>query len=211
MQSSGASLFAMFLAQRPDTVAIIDLWDGFLAPDLSDCKRDVVLKCVIAPVIPLDSHLASFKPDFKILFVRSKESNLKSLSTKNYRNDSGKMGDKFAELDLLLKAPNELFDFVIHYEDFLKDRSKVLAALGELASPEYFEFKRTKYDILDFNRTHSAWCRKYYRRRWSFGNIHFDKDGKVLSGKRKRKQGLIQRLLDGFRGTNRRDNSRTVD
>ena len=40
MQSSGASLFTYFLAQRPDTIAVIDLWDGVVAPDFQDVQKD---------------------------------------------------------------------------------------------------------------------------------------------------------------------------
>jgi hypothetical protein len=196
MQSSGASLFTLFLAQRPETIAVIDLWDGVVAPDLSKVQKDVIVKCVVAPVIPLEKHVASFKPDVKILFLRSKASNVESLSEKSYRNDGGRMEDKFAQLDNHMQQ-KDAFDYVINYEDFLNDRSKVLATLGGLAAPEYYEFKRTKQDILDFNRTHSEWCRKYYRRQWSFGNIHFERDGTVqlTSGKRQpRKPTIIKRL-----------------
>jgi len=73
----------------------------------------------------------------------------------------------------------ERFDLVITYEDFLHRPSQILTALHGLAAPPYYDFKRTKRDILEFNRSHSAWCRKYYRRRWDFGNIHFQRDGTV--------------------------------
>jgi hypothetical protein len=74
---------------------------------------------------------------------------------------------------------------VIHYEDFLNEPPKLLATLGGLVSPEFYDFKRTKQKILSFNRTHSAWCRKNYNKRWGFGNIHFEKDGtlKMFAGK----------------------------
>src|SRR5690349_15288916 len=106
MQSSGASLFTYFLAQRPDTIAVIDLWDGVVAPDFQDVQKDVIVKCVVAPVTPLEGHLVSFKPDVKILFVRSKQSNEESLSLKSYRNDGGKMEEKFAELQTRIEQPS---------------------------------------------------------------------------------------------------------
>src|SRR5215470_2100880 len=134
MQSSGASLFTYFLAQRLDTIAVIDLWDGVVAPDFQGVQKDVIVKCVVAPVTPLETHLASFRPDVKILFVRSKESNAESLSLKSYRNDGGKMEDKFAELENRVEQPAG-FDYVISYEDFLNDRPKVLSALGSLVDP----------------------------------------------------------------------------
>ena len=200
MQSSGASLFSFFLAQRPGAIAVIDLWDGFVAPDFADVETDVILKCVVAPVVPLEKHLASFKPDVTILFVRSEESNLESLSRKGYKNDGGKMDEKFAQLRTHMEQ-KELFDHVIDYEGFLHDRSKTLTALGALAAPNYYEFKRTKQDILNFNRSHSAWCRKYYRRRWGFGNVHFERDGTVKLGSKKRgqrKTGVLERLYHKF-------------
>ena len=179
MQSSGASLFALFLAQRPDTIAVIDVWDGVVVPDFSDAQKDVIVKCVVASVVPFEQHIASFKPDVTILFLRSRSSNIASLSGKGYRNHGGRMEDKFAQLDRETEQYKDAIDYVINYEDFLNDRPKVLSALGKLAAPEYYDFKRTRNDILTFNRTHSEWCRKYYRSRWSFGNIHFERNGTV--------------------------------
>jgi hypothetical protein len=171
---------------------------------MSNVEKDVILKCVVAPVVPLEKHLASFKPDLKILFVRSKANNVESLSAKSYRNDGGKMEDKFAHLEAHIEQPTS-FDYVINYEDFLHDRPKVLAALGGLASPSYYEFRRTKNDILDFNRMHSEWCRKYYRRCWGFGNIHFEKDGTLTlaASKRKAKKKILRRLYEKFVGKSR--------
>ena len=202
MQSSGASLFTCFLAQRPETIAVIDLWDGVVAPDFSDTEKDVIVKCVVAPVTPLEAHLASFKPDIKILFVRSKAGNIDSLSKKSYRDDGGKMEEKFAQLESHIEQPTG-FDHVINYEDFLNDRPKVLATLGSLAAASYYEFKRTKNDILDFNRTHSEWCRKNYRKKWGFGNIHFEKDGTIqLSARKpKTKKKILERLYNKIVGS----------
>jgi len=201
MQSSGASLFTFFLAQRPDTIAVIDLWDGVVAPDFTDVAKDVIVKCVVAPVTPLETHLASFKPDVKILFVRSKASNMESLSVKSYRNDGGKMEDKFAEITSRVEQPTG-FDHVVNYEDFLNDRPKVLAELSSLVAPSYYEFKKTKDEVLDFNRTHSEWCRKNYRKKWGFGNIHFEKDGTLRLGARKpaRKKTLLNRVYEKLSG-----------
>ncbi len=201
MQSSGASLFTFFLAQRPDTIAVIDLWDGVVAPDFTDAAKDVIVKCVVAPVTPLEAHLASFKPDVKILFVRSKASNKESLSVKSYRNDGGKMEDKFAEIESRVEQPTG-FDHVINYEDFLNDRPKVLAELSSLVAPTYYEFKRSKDEVLDFNRTHSEWCRKNYRKKWGFGNIHFEADGTLKLGARKAapKKKLLNRVYEKLSG-----------
>lgn len=178
MQSSGASLFAFFLSQKSECVGIIDLWDGVVAPRLEDTEADVVLKCVVTSEVPLDAHLASFRPDRKILFVREKESNTDSLSHKRYRDHGGKMSEKFSRLERYLDQP-EIFDCVVRFEDFLHDSAKVLDILDGLAEPSFYDFARSKHEMLNFNRSHSAWCRQYYRRRWDFGNIHFDRGGRV--------------------------------
>lgn len=178
MQASGASLFAFFLAQRPESLGIIDLWPRFVAPSLEEIGLDIVLKCVVTTSIPLERHVASFRPDVSILFMRAKSRNLERLSKRGYRDAGGKMEEKFAQFERYQEQPG-LFDHVITYEDFLHDPGKVLDALSGLAAPEYYAFPRTKQDLLRFNRAHSAWCRRYYWRRWAFGNIHFERDGRV--------------------------------
>lgn len=202
MQSSGASLFTFFLAQRPDSIGIIDLWPGFLAPRLEDTEEDVVLKCLVTTEIPIEQHIRSFKPDVKILFVRAKQANLESLAKKGYRDDGGTMSDKYVQLERD-RSRRDLFDFVISYEEFLRDRLTLLSVLRGVAAPEYYDLKRTKYQILRFNRTHSAWCREQYWRQWGFGSIQFEDDGTVklaTEGEPHKRPGWLRRLYRSVRG-----------
>src|SRR5262249_33242996 len=159
-------------------LGITDLWDGFVAPGFEDTDKDVILKCVVTTDIPFEDHIASFRPDVKILFVREPSRNLESLAKKRYRDDGGGKDDKIVRLENELQRPDR-FDHVVTYEDFVHDRTKILEALRGLVTPSHYDFKRTKHDILEFNRAHSAWCRQYYRRRWDFGNIRFEGDGTV--------------------------------
>lgn len=201
MQSSGASLFTYFLCQRPDTIGIIDLWsaNGFVAPALEDTDKDVILKCTATPVVPLERHVASFKPDVTILFLRDKRSNVERLARKGYRDEGGGMNEKFAQLDRDVERGG-LFDLVLTYEDFVNAPPTILGALGELAAPSYYEFSRTKREMLAFARAHSAWCREYYRKRWGFGNIHFEKDGSVtLSSATRERPGALVNLYRELR------------
>lgn len=202
MQSSGASLFTFFLAQRPDSIGIIDLWPRFLAPRLEDTDKDVVLKCVVTTAIPIEQHIRSFQPDVKILFVRAKQVNLESLVKKGYRDGGGTMSDKYAQLERDSQQTG-LFDFVISYEEFLHDPATLISDLHGLAAPEYYDFRRTKYQILRFNRAHSVWCRRQYWRQWGFGNIQFEHDGTVrlnTAGAPLRRPDYLRRLYRSVRG-----------
>jgi hypothetical protein len=174
MQSSGASLFAYFLSQRPETIGIIDLWHGCLAPDLAaDTARDVVLKCVVTERWSFEDHVRSFQPDVKILFLRDEDANRRSLSTKPYRNKSGSIERKF---QIVNECRNHLswFDHVVHYETFTGQPGTCLEQLGDLADLGYYAFRRSRDEIIDFNSKNSRWCRKNHLRSWSFGNIHWD-------------------------------------
>src|SRR5688500_15155867 len=88
MQASGASLFTYYLAQQPATVAVIDLWAYYVAPNLST-DTPCVLKAVVTTDIALEQHLASYQPDLKILFLRDPVQNFISLYTKEYRDIGG--------------------------------------------------------------------------------------------------------------------------
>lgn len=189
MQSSGASLFTYFLCQRPDTIGIIDLWsgNGFVAPPFEDIDKDVILKCTVNSRVPLERHLASFEPDLTILFLRERGSNGESLGKKRYRDAGGRMNEKFAQLERDVQR-RDLFDLVLTYEDFVSSPDAILSALGDAASPSYYEFKRTRREMLAFARTHSSWCREFYRKQWGFGNIHFENDGSVILSPTPRKR-----------------------
>jgi len=149
MQSSGASTFAMFLAQRPEALALVDILNNFAAPRVSS-PLDFVAKVVITTAYPLAVHVERFRPDRTILFLRDPRDNYVSLRTKNYRNYSGLMGEKFRLLDGIF-AERGRYDAVIHYEDFVARDPEVIAtirSLGWAAEEGHYAFGRRHEQIL---------------------------------------------------------------
>lgn len=135
MQSSGASAFTLFLAQRPDCVALVDIPNNFAAPRVDrSMTKDMVVKAVITTAYPAAVHMQRFRPDRTILFLRDPRDNYKSLSDKNYRNYSGLMDEKFILLDQIF-AERHAFDAVIHYEDFVARSPCVTDAVNSLGWP----------------------------------------------------------------------------
>src|SRR4029079_2548918 len=133
MQSSGASAFTMFLAQRPEALALVDIPNNFAAPRIST-PLDFVAEVVITPAYPLAVHVDRFRPDRTILFLRDPRDNYVSLRTKPYRNYSGLMREKFRLLEGIF-AERSRYDAVIHYEDFVARDPEVIATVRRLGWP----------------------------------------------------------------------------
>jgi hypothetical protein len=177
MQSSGASLLAFFMAQKANTVGIIDLNNHRLAPSL-DLPFDTVLKAVITTPWSLDQHINSFQPDRTILLVRNPYSNYYSLQGKVYASKSGDIDDKFALLDRYF-AQRDRFDATIIYERFLTDRADTVAqmnAIGWVSHLTHYALPRTQVEITRFNNEHCRWCRENPAAAgpaggWGMGNI----------------------------------------
>ncbi len=143
MQSSGATAFTLFLAQRPGCLALVDIANGDIAPAVAPA-RPMVAKTVITARYPLSLHQAQFQPDKTILLLRDPRDNYISLLDKNYRDLSGSMTEKFIQLEQLFLARAH-FDAVIYYEDFVARDPQVLAtvaALGWPVTPDYFNYRR---------------------------------------------------------------------
>src|SRR2546428_7054869 len=98
MQSSGASLFTYFLAQRPGSLAIVDVFATSLCPSL-ETDEDVLVKCTIAGDHKLEDHAERFRPDATLLFLRDPVRNYLSLRTHWYRDHGGRIDDKFRLLE----------------------------------------------------------------------------------------------------------------
>lgn len=175
LQSSGASLLAYFLAQKPGALALTDVYSGEVAPALDDARaEDIVVKCVITATHPLERHCASFKPDKTVLVVRHPYHNLASLRSKPYRDDDGSPERKLSILEGVFQQRKRLFDATVLYEDFLFRPEKVAARLrgaSIAASEDFLAFKRSRRDLQEFNAAHSAWCREHYQKSFDFGNI----------------------------------------
>jgi hypothetical protein len=149
MQSSGASSFTMFLAQRPEALALVDTLNNFAAPEVSS-PLDFVVKVVITTAYPLAVHVERFRPDRTILFLRDPRDNYVSLRTKHYRNYSGLMREKFRLLEGIF-AERRRYDAVIHYEDFVARDPAVIATirrLGWAVEEEHYAFGRRHEQIL---------------------------------------------------------------
>lgn len=168
MQSSGASLFTYFLAQRPDSIGIIDLYHDRLAPDLHS-RHDIFLKCTINNSHCLRDHQRSFRPDVSILFLRDPVQNAMRLSTKHWKDWSGTVREKLALMNRYVENWKEHFDFVMTYEDFLYRRAAILDLLH--LDRRYYSFPRSLEEVVQFSCARSAWCRQMYMKAWGTGDI----------------------------------------
>lgn len=177
MQSSGASLIAFFLGQSPRAVAVVDLWNQYLAPDLETRDADpVIVKCVVADSFSLEDHRRSFGPDRTVLVLRHPVHNYVSLSRKEYSEQSGSIDDKFRLLERSFRE-REQFDVAIMYEEFVRDPGGTVRRLRAAQIPaeeSFYDFPRTQEEILRFNAEQSDWCERFYEVRWGFGNVRGD-------------------------------------
>ena len=170
MQSSGATAFTLFLAQRPGCLALVDVLNNYAAPRL-DTPLDVAIKCVITTAYPLATHMERFRPDRVILLLRDPRDNYESLRTKNYRNHSGLIDEKFLILDQVF-AERERFDAVIAYEDFVAGVPLVPATLTTLGWPVeegYRRFARRHDELLGDLWRHVPDL--FSRMEMAFGNV----------------------------------------
>lgn len=166
MQSSGATAFTFLMAQRKETVAILDLYCNELAPAIH-CEKDVVLKCVASANFSLEQHLESFQPDKTILFTRNLDSVILSLNNKNYKDKCGTLETKIKLYQETIDR-KELFDIELSYEDLLaRDIDKVKFFIDGSA----FDTPRSLSDIVSFNNEHCDWCRTWYHKKWHFGGL----------------------------------------
>lgn len=145
MQSSGATAFTLFLAQRPDCLALVDIPNNFAAPRIArTLSKDMVVKAVITTAYPAAVHMERFRPDRTILFLRDPRDNYQSLCNKNYRNYSGLLDEKFVLLDQIF-AERANFDAVIHYEDFVARSPEIIDTVNALGWPvddRYYTYVR---------------------------------------------------------------------
>jgi hypothetical protein len=163
MQSSGASMLALLLAQKPNSTAYVDLWSGYCAPSVPS-GHDVVVKVVCTTAFTLSQHKASFRPDATVLFVRHPFTNALSLNRKAYRDESGAMEDKFRILDTVFQARDE-YDVLMTYEDLTGDLDAVAresVSLGWGFDSSWAAFSRSSAEIVRANEQAypglDVWC-----------------------------------------------------
>lgn len=148
MQSSGATAFTLFLAQRPGCLALVDVLNNYAAPRV-ETPLDMVVKTVVTTAYPLAVHAERFRPDRTLLLLRDPRDNYRSLRNKHYRNHSGLIHEKFALLELLF-TERARFDAVVHYEDFVARDPAVFATLDRLGWPvqeSFYEYRRRHEEL----------------------------------------------------------------
>ncbi len=176
MESSGASAFCCFLGQRPDSIAIVDVWSRALTPPIWS-EHPTVAKATVNMTRTLADHQKSFRPDHTILFVRDPVAVWKSLTTYPYANTFGRIEEKFSRFEAEFSSNN--YGTLLMYEDFVARDDRLFQLLNDLGWPvneNYFEMTRSQKEICEYNCANSPWLRENYGKGWGFGNI---KDVKI--------------------------------
>lgn len=171
MQSSGASALALAMAQKRDSVAFIDIWNMFAAPEL-DTDRDVAAKVVVTSAYRLDVHRRRFRPDVTLLVLRHPVDNYYSLAGKSYANESGLADEKFAILDEVLRS-GAGFDHTVYYEDFVFSPRGLIDLCGSIGWPitcDALLFRRKQREIEDANADACPGIQD--RLKYGVGNVH---------------------------------------
>ena len=204
MQSGGATAFTLFLAQRPDCLALVDVPNNFAAPRIAPVI-DMVVKVVITTAYPLAVHIERFRPDRIILLLRDPHDTYQSLKTKHYRNYSGLMDEKFLLLDQIF-AERRNFDAVIRYEDFVARDAAVLntvKGLGWPAEESHYAYRRRHDEVLKdlWEHVPEIWEQMEF----VFGNVQGREVSEAFARKPRdpeieaRLRGLCPRLLAYYR------------
>lgn len=155
MQSGGVTAFTLFLAQRPDCLALVDVPNNYAAPRI-DTPLDMVVKVVVTTAYPIAVHRERFRPDRTILLLRDPHDTYQSLKSKDYRHRSGLMEEKFVLMDRTF-ADRHSFDAVIRYEDFVARDPAVLETIVRLGWPvtaDGYTFARRHEEIIGDLRRH---------------------------------------------------------
>ena len=171
MQSSGASTLALTLAQKPDSVAFVDIWNMFAAPELKT-DRDTVAKVVITSAFDLELHRRRFRPDVTILVLRHPVDTFCSLVDKSYANESGLIDEKFEILDQVLKEGKGV-DEIFFYEDFVfspRSLIELCDRIGWSIPWDALLFRRTEREIQETNA--EACPGIHHRLKYGLGNIY---------------------------------------
>jgi hypothetical protein len=172
MESSGASTFCYVLGQRPGSVAVVDVWSRIRTPLIGSGGAPIVAKATVTTIWTAADHIASFRPDHTILFVRDPVAVYASLSQYPYANTFGTIEEKMARLDA--EYGDGRWDAVIRYEDFVRRDPAVIARVNELGwvcDAGYWDTPRSFAELAAFNNGASVWCRGQFGKGWGFGNI----------------------------------------
>ena len=169
MQSSGASILAFTLAQKRDSLAFVDIWNMFAAPEL-ETDRDIVANVVVTTAFSLETHRRRFRPDVTLLVLRHPVDTYDSLSSKSFANESGLLDEKLVMLEGVFRAGTG-FDHIIHYEDFVFSPRLLIALFNEIGWHIGFDallFTRTQQEIQAANELALPGIQE--RLKYGFGN-----------------------------------------
>jgi hypothetical protein len=170
MQSSGASVLAFTLAQKPDSLAFIDIWNMFAAPEL-DTDRDCAAKVVVTTAFSLETHRKRFRPDVTILVLRHPVDTYDSLFGKSYANDSGLLDEKFARLEEVFRTKAG-FDHVVYYEDFAFCPREIIGLSNRIGWQLGYDALLFSRKVREIEETNAAACPDIDRRvKYGSGNI----------------------------------------
>jgi len=171
MQSSGASLLAYTLAQKPDCLAFIDVWNMYAAPSI-ETETDCVVKVVVTSAFSLELHKSRFRPDVTLLALRHPVNNYYSLQGKSYANESGLIDEKFTLLNETLRS-GKGFDSILYYEDLVFSPRTIITLSREIGWKIGYEsllFSRSSSEIEKENKERYPQIETQLR--YGAGNIH---------------------------------------
>jgi len=171
MQSSGASLLALLAAQASETLAVIDLWNPEVAPEISHAGP-IVLKATTGPV-SLTAHIARFRPTALVLMLRHPFDQISVLGNESFRDYALPIEAKLRTFDRVFAHADD-FDAVVSYEQLIAGPSSVAAALRNTGLPlpaDAHLFPRSVQEVVAYAREHSSWCEKHWRTRWGTGRL----------------------------------------
>jgi hypothetical protein len=172
MQSSGATLVALLLAQEPEAVACLDVACGRLAPPAAAYPTDraSVVKVTVSTDQTLDQQRARVAPDRTVLVLRHPCHVYSSLVRKKYATTGGTPDDKLRRLEARDRGG---FDVVVRYEDLVFRPALVqaqLAASGVPLPADAAAFARSRQDVMDATRAIPA-LDATFMHVWDKGNV----------------------------------------
>ena len=156
MQSSGATLVALLLAQRADSVALLDVYCGQLVPcaDVFPRDRAAIAKVTISSERTFEEQCARFRPDHSVLVLRHPCHTYASLLRKRYAAMSGTPDDKLARFERAFRE-RESFEAVVRYEDLVFHSAlalDVLRTVDPTLTTAALRFGRTPTEIVTVAR-----------------------------------------------------------
>lgn len=173
MQSSGATLVALLLAQRADSIALLDVYCGRLVPraDAFPRERPAIAKVTISSECTDEEQRARFEPDHSVLVLRHPYHTYVSLLRKGYASMGGGADDKLTRFEEAFRDRGS-FAAVVHYEDLVFRSALAIDGLRTVdptLTATALAFARTPVEIVAAARSVPALDAEY-RESWAKGN-----------------------------------------